>query len=501
MSLHSQNSQESKPKQEMETPLDLEEDLPRHNTNRTLDAGESMSRMSQYEEANSSEDYEKQEANDDKPLEEIPDGGRGWLVVLGVFLLNFGSWGANSGFAIYLNYDLSNHVFKGATKVDYALIGGFALGLGIIFCPFINYLQGILGTRGLILLGNILQFAGVFMASFTKKLWQLYLTQGVLNSFGLACISLPAITLLPQWFKKRRTFAGGLGTGGSGIGGIVFNLGMQKVLQARSVWWALRAQSILCLGIISIGILLVKARTERKIEFTAFDKQVAKCAGFYLLVIFVITCMFGYAICLYTMVNFTVSLGYTPYQGSIASAMVQVGSFFGRPTVGLISDKVGALSMGCIVYILTAVFTLGMWLPARNYATIIAFSIIIGLIMGSIYGILPVIVARLVGLKKLNVTFSMIWLFVGGAGIASPVIGLVLTTNSIGPDKYTHCIIFAGCSFAVSALCLIILRGYIIARDKIANGESDPDMGQLHYTVPFHQPFMNFYKSTGSTKV
>ncbi|KAK7678833.1 hypothetical protein QCA50_018134 [Cerrena zonata] len=108
MSLHSQNSQESKPKQEMETPLDLEEDLPRHNTNRTLDAGESMSRMSQYEEANSSEDYEKQEANDDKPLEEIPDGGRGWLVVLGVFLLNFGSWGANNGSGLNITAQNSN---------------------------------------------------------------------------------------------------------------------------------------------------------------------------------------------------------------------------------------------------------------------------------------------------------------------------------------------------------------------------------------------------------
>lgn len=452
--------------------------------------GESESRRSEYEVDNSFEDFEKQE---EEVIEDVPDGGKGWLVVFAVFLLNVGTWGANSGFAIYLAYDLNNHVFKGATKFDYALIGGFAFGLALLFCPLINFLQGIVGTRGLIFIGNIFQFLGVFLASYTKELWQLYLTQGLMNSIGLAFISLPALTLLPQWFKKKRTFASGIGTAGSGIGGIIFNLGMQRIVDSVSVWWALRAQSIICAGVVLIALLFIKTRIEKKLEFTVYDADVLKCAGFYMLLCFIITCILGYVIVLYTIVASTVSLGYSAKQGSIVAAMIQVGSFCGRPLVGLVADKYGTLSVGAIVYLLCAIFTYSMWIPATNYATLICFGLIIGLIMGSIYSMTPAICARLVGIRKMNVCFSMLWISMAAGGICSPVIGVALATHP-GRDKYLYTTVFAATAFAASALSLLLLRGYINARDAIAgDDEVDPDLGQLKYTVSFYLPFRHLF--------
>lgn len=473
--------------------------LPTNNSDEGEDEGpgESESRRSEYEVNNSMEDEEKQDG-DEEAIDEVPDGGRGWLVVLAVFLLNLGTWGANSGFAIYLAYDLNNNVFEGASKFDYALIGGFAFGLALLFCPFINYLQGIVGTRGLILIGNVFQFLGVFLASYAKTLWELYITQGLMNSIGLAFIALPSLTLLPQWFKKKRTFASGIGTAGSGIGGIIFNLGMQKIVDRVSVHWALRAQSLICAGVVLIALLFVKTRIEKKLEFTVYDVHVLQCAGFYMTLCFIITCILGYVIVLYTLVSSTISLGYTANQGSIVAAMVQLGSFLGRPVVGLVADRFGTITVGTIIYTLCAIFTYSMWIPASNYATLICYGIIIGLTMGSVYSMTPVICARLVGIRKMNVCFSMVWISMAAAGICSPVIGVALATHK-GHDKYLYTTVFAATAFAVAALSLLLLRGYINARDEIAaeaGDEDDIDMGQLKYTVPFHLPFRHLFNLT-----
>lgn len=429
-----------------------------------------------------------------------PDVGYAWVIVFGVFLLNFSTWGMNSGFAIFFSYYLNNDTFEGASKLDYSAIGGIAFGGGLIFSPVINYIQGRIGTRPTIMLGNCLQFTGLMMASFSVNLWQLYMTQGVINSFGLACISLPGLTLLPQYFKKRRTLLGGLATAGSGAGGIVFNLGMQKIIEIRDVFWALRCQSIISFGMIWIAISILRSRSKNaKIEFTLIDMQCLRCTGFWFFCLYVSTCMFGYVVVLYTLVNFTTSLGYSEYQGSIVSAMVQLGSCLGRPIVGLTADKIGSITMALIAYTLCTIFSLSMWIPARNYATLIVFALIMGSLMGSIYGTMAPSVARLVGMNKLNVAFCMLWVFLGSSGIASPVIGVSLKTGGGGgivdPKQYVYCCVFAGVSFGVCSLALLLSRGYVLARDTLVDAESDSDYGgHLSVKVPLGLTLKNCFK-------
>lgn len=436
------------------------------------------------------DDEDLQDVDKEKQIvPEEKEGGYGWVIVFAVFLLNFSTWGMNSGFAVYFSYYLNNNTFQGATRIDYSVIGGCAFGVGLVFAPFINYLQGILGIRGTITLGNILQFTALMLASWSVSLWQLYLTQGVLQSFGLAFISLPGLTVLPQWFKKKRTFAGGLATAGSGCGGIVFNLGMQAVIRLRSVFWALRCQSIIGFGLVWIAIFLIRDKHKHtgQIQFTFLDKQVLKNVGFYIMAFFIITCMFGYVVVLYTLVNFTTSLGYSEYQGSIVSAMVQLGSVVGRPIIGILADQIGPFTMITIVYLLSAIFTLAMWIPARNWATMLIYALVMGSLMGSIYGASAPMVARIVGLKKLNVAFCMLWVCLGAAGLGSPVIGVALITGGStisDPKQYLHCSVFAGVSFFACSASILLLRGYVIARDRIT-AHIDSDTGEaLNVRVP-----------------
>lgn len=421
-------------------------------------------------------------------IEGIPDGGYGWFIVLSCFLFNFATWGANSGFAVYLSHYLNQNTFEGANKYDYALIGGLTFGTGLIFSPLINKLLGKIGLKATAALGVTFQFASLIMASFATKLWQLYLTQGVLQAFGLAFMTIPALLILPQWFKKKRTFVSAISAAGSGCGGILFNLAMQKVIEVRSVRWALRVQAILCLVLGSCATLLVRSRME--VKYSIFDKQVVFSGGFWICAFYLVFCMFGYVIVLYAMANVTTSMGYSAYQGSIASAMIQTGSVFGRPLIGRLSDRFGAVSVACGTYVVSGILVFSMWIPAKNYATILAFCLLMGSLMGTVFATSPSINAKLYGLDKAAVGLCLSWIFLASAGIASPVFGIALKEGNsgfVGTGQYTNCAVFAGASFMACAFCLLLMRGYIISRNEEAL--VDADAGHLHITVPFWAPF------------
>ncbi|CAK9435577.1 uncharacterized protein LODBEIA_P03040 [Lodderomyces beijingensis] len=410
------------------------------------------------------------------------DQGYAWVVCVSVILLYMCTWGTNSCFSIYFANYLTTDSFPGATKMDYAYIGGMAFGIGMSFSTAITVILGVIGLRSTLIFGNCLQFAALMLASWTTKLWQLYLTQGLMQSFGLAFVAIPAMTLLPQWFKRRRVLATGLGAGGAGLGGIVFNLGMQKVVDTKGVFWALRAQSIIAFGLTWIAIFLVRDNAKSHgIKFNFFEVSCMKFAGFWMLILFTITCVFGYVIVLYTLANFTTSLGYSEQQGAIVTAMIHVGSLFGRPAIGFLADKFGGATVGVIAYYVAGIFCLGMWIPARNYATCIIFALIQGALMGTIYTVIAPIVARIFGIRKMNVAFAQVFTFMGISGIFGPVIGVKLTKGSgatVFPSSYRDCSIFTGVMFITCATILLIIRGYIKARDRelVAKGDAATDM-------------------------
>lgn len=237
---------------------------------------------------------------------EVPDGGLdAWLVVLACWMYNFSTWGANSGFSIYLAHFLSSDTFAGATKLDYGLVGGLTFGTGIIFSSFINYMVGLTNLRVCIGLGCVLQLASTLLASFSTELWQLYLTQGVMQGFGLAFIAISNLNILPQWFRRKRNLAIGISASGSGAGGIIFNLAMQEIMNRYSYKWALRAQGIICAVMVTTAIFFTKSRADHiKPIVKLYDAGVYRCFGVWLEVLWCIFTMFGYVILLFNLADF-----------------------------------------------------------------------------------------------------------------------------------------------------------------------------------------------------
>lgn len=64
--------------------------------------------------------------------------------------------------------------------MDYAFIGGIEFGAAMLIAPLCTILTRELG-RNVVMSAGVLMFAGGFIAaSFSTKIWHLYLTQGAL---------------------------------------------------------------------------------------------------------------------------------------------------------------------------------------------------------------------------------------------------------------------------------------------------------------------------------
>ncbi|CDO93023.1 unnamed protein product [Kluyveromyces dobzhanskii CBS 2104] len=428
-------------------------------------------------------------SDDDFNKISVPDGGYGWVVVFSSFIFNLCTWGAASGYSVYLSYYMSSDEYETGSDLDYAAIGGLSFGVGLFLAPLFNYLLIKTSTKKVLLLGIVVQNVSVLLAAFATKLWQVYLTQGVAISFGLGAICFPNTTIVAPWFRKRRSLALGISAGGSGLGGIIFNLSMQKIIDGKNVRWALISQCIISSVLSTIALILVKTRKEEVEKHSDETSKVVAWEMFkypvvWLLIGWVCFTMLGYVIQLYSLFSFTVSLGYSSKQGSIVSSMICLGAFLGRPTVGLISDIFGPVTTAMFCHLLVGILCYAMWIPCRSYATIICFALFEGMMMGTIWPLLTSIITRLVGLRKLESVYSVIWMFIGACSIVSPVIGLRLKRDDVkkGENAYLYTAIYAGAAYLCAALSLCLMRGFLVARDQISMRErTGYDDGELQF--------------------
>lgn len=403
---------------------------------------------------------------------EVPDGGYGWFVMIGCWFLNFATWGANAGYSVYLANYLQHNKFKGANKLDYAAIGGLAFGTGMLLGPLIRRSVQLVGVRPTVGIGAVLQFLGTMLAAFSVKRWEIYCSQGLLIGLGLGINFIPSVSVLPPWFRERRALAQSIAVGGSGMGGIVFNLGVEAMIRNLSLRWALIIQAIMCAFCNVVGVALIRERGKSaQLAATVWDNRMLVDPVFIMFVLYLCTALLGYVCLLYSLSDFTISLGYTENRSAIVSSMISLGNFVGRPVVGRIADRTGPVSTSIVCHTMVAIFCFAMWIPARNFATAVAFALIQGGLMGTIWVVISSIAARVVGLRKMNVVLSMTWVFMGMFGIVSPLISIQLrgnSTNGSDPSQYRNPAIYCGCCYAASVFILMIIRGYLVSRDKAA---------------------------------
>ncbi|KAM0799815.1 MFS transporter, MCP family, solute carrier family 16, member 6 [Usnea florida] len=363
-----------------------------------------------------------------------PDGGYGWVCVASVFIINGFTWGIKT-YGVYLAHYLSAKIYPDASSIDFAFIGGLNFSMAMLVAPIVTILARICGTQAPMLLGAIILAAGYITASFAHRIWQLYLSQGVLVGFGVGFVSIPSIAILSQWFEKKRSLASGIGSAGSGIGGLIFSFATQAMIDNLSLAWSLRITGIIAGTMNVIAALMIRNRNKIiKPPQRGFDTKLLRRYDVLLLLSWSFISMLGYITILFSLSDFARSIGLSASKAAAVSAFLNLGTAIGRPLVGVASDYFGRMETAGVLTLICGIMCFAVWLPATSYGVTILFVIISGAF------------------------FGVFWMTIGPITFAE-VIALELRRPVSGHD-YLYPQIFAGVAYIVASGCMYELRRF-----------------------------------------
>ena len=263
-------------------------------------------------------DDEPTASSSNQRLDVPPDGGYGWVCVACCFLINAHTWGINSSYGVFLAFYLDNDYYPGAGPLDFAFVGGLSISMALLVSPIATSTTRLFGTRVTLLIGVCLETLALVGASFTHRIWQLLLSQGVCFGFGMGFLFVGSVGIVPQWFTKNRSLANGVGTAGSGIGGMMYSLATNAMIQSLGVGWAFRILGILAFVVNSACAMLMKDRNKAiGSSQLAFDYRLFKRKEFLLILGWGFFSMLGYIVLLFSLPNYALSVSILPLQWSI----------------------------------------------------------------------------------------------------------------------------------------------------------------------------------------
>ncbi|KAF3909033.1 hypothetical protein ABW21_db0200770 [Orbilia brochopaga] len=414
-----------------------------------------------------------------------PDGGYGWVCVACAMFLNICSWGINGSFGVYLSFYLTHEppLYPKATALNYAFIGGLIIGCAMLVSPITNLLIRQFSSRTTLLTGTTMQFVSLIIASFSTQLWQLYLVQGAFFGLGMGMVSAVSVSILPQWFNKRRSIASGIAAAGSGVGGLVFSLGTNAMLQQPRIGlaWTFRITAIITFIVNIICSLLMRDRNKNiNPDIRMFDVKILKRVEFLYLSGWGTCSMLAYIIVLYSLPNYGVSVGLTQRQGSILSAMLNLGNSIGRPLIGLYSDTWGRINIAMALTFACALTIFTIWINTTSFGVLIFFALLNGGICGTFWTTVGPVTAEVISLKELPSGLNLIWLLMFLPLTFSEAIGLALVEpqgsgSSDHKTSYRWLQVFTGLLYFVAAFMVLLVRIWKIGEEDEKAGESKPE--------------------------
>ncbi|XP_072524262.1 monocarboxylate transporter 7 [Salminus brasiliensis] len=149
-----------------------------------------------------------------KVYSEVPDGGWGWIVAVAFFLVEVFTYGVIKIFGIFLK-DLVYEFKETNSRVSWII--SICVFIMTFTAPLSTVLSNRFGFQPVVVLGGILISLGTISTAFTSYISQIYITIGIVAGLGYCLTFLPTVTILSQYFSKRRSLVTAMASTGESI--------------------------------------------------------------------------------------------------------------------------------------------------------------------------------------------------------------------------------------------------------------------------------------------
>lgn len=404
-----------------------------------------------------------------------------WIVLGALAFAMLGGTGLRSAFGVYIKpleaeFGWSRVALSGAAAVSLLIYG--AVG------PLAGRVADSWGPRRVITLSLVLLGIGTVGSAFVHRLWQLYLTVGLLTAVGAGATQPAAAAVVARWFEARRGLALGI-VGGAMSGSQLIVIPLAMALTLNLGWRA----SLVGLGvgmlilIVPIGAALIRndpeerglrpygatGRAQSAHEAAALQRDArvsvtdaARAPQFWLL-------MATYFVCGYTSIGMILTHfiphalehGFTAIEASTALGVMGGMNLVGSIASGWICDRVGRRGPLATYYFvrgLSLVFLLYVW----NVPTLHLWAAIFGLNFISTIPPTMSMTANIFG--RYSVGELMGWISFShqvGAALGAALAGWVFEWTGSYSGAFVSAAVLA---FVASALVFAIREEPIVAR-------------------------------------
>ncbi|KAI9279598.1 major facilitator superfamily domain-containing protein, partial [Sporodiniella umbellata] len=335
-------------------------------------------------------------------------------------------------------------VFQGS--VDSTLLS-FVGTLGMSFCglmgPVTPVLISLVGAKWLLFFGSVLMTSGLILASFSTKIWQLYITQSIMHGIGAALLYIVSMSISPQWFTQRRGLAMGIMVSGSGLGGLIMPFIMTHLNESLGGAWCYRILGIITFVVSLTSTLLLKENSEMKMPSKGFknmiDTSLCKDKTFLIWCLSGNLSMLGYFIPAFYLPSHATKIGLRPSQGSILVASFSAVNVVGRIMSGYMGDHIGVMNVNVIFLFICGLSSLLIWTFADSFMTLLIFILVYGFMSGSVFSL-----------------FCLYLFFMTASRFGPSLAGAVQTATD--KNSFFSQEMFTGIAFILSSLVTIVLK-------------------------------------------
>jgi MFS family permease len=363
----------------------------------------------------------------------------GWIVVATAFTVLFIAYGIQFSFGIFMHYISTDTGWdRGSLSLPYSVYVFIYSALGFVT----GRLTDRYGPRAVISVGGLLLGCGVMLIGRSYRLWELYLSLGLIAACGMSAAYVPCNATVVRWFTVRRGLALSITSSGASFGMFIF----PPIATALIVWQGWRV-AYMMLGLTGLAIIVLCSQfivrdperlglspdggTKPPDTSTPLADELSDGAwtlesargtrAFWILTtIFSLTWIVVF-IPMVHIVPFAMDLGLPQFRAAMTISVIGLAGFAGRLLIGPISDRVGRLiCLGvCLVF---QAFSFAGFVLSRELILLYFSAALFGLSYGGVTALFPALVGDLFGRLAVGAIVGFIFAVAGAPAAFGPLI-------------------------------------------------------------------------------